>query len=101
MKLQWQVMLAAACKLEILDLEFYGLPSDIEFIDVGPRDKRGVATLNKISLADVKLPSADEVKSKTDLFLEAFRLIDENHLAGEKVKPSRKPKEDQQPSLDL
>ena len=83
-------MLASAYKNEILELEFFGLKADIELIDVGPRNKDGLATVDSYSLGDLILPSIEEMKAKTDMFLKAFKYVDENRMAGEKIKPKKK-----------
>jgi hypothetical protein len=101
-ELQHLAMLASAFKNEILELEFFGLKADIELLDVGPRDKSGLATITKYNLDDFELPSKEEMKAKMDMFLSAFRHVDENRLAGEKLKPKRKEKSlEDQPSFSF
>jgi hypothetical protein len=77
---------AAAQKYEVLDTDYFELPSDFEIINVGPRDMAGDASVEVLSLANLELPSFAQFKRKTDLFVNAFREIDERRLAGERPK---------------
>ena len=60
---------AAAQKFEVLDTEFYGLKSDFEILNVGPRDRTGNARVERLSLADLSLPTLEQVKERTDTFI--------------------------------
>ncbi|MEL6687684.1 MAG: hypothetical protein AAFP97_08680, partial [Pseudomonadota bacterium] len=89
--------LAWACKQEILDQDFFGQPSDIEFVDV---DKRGDSTSVVTYGLDDLLPFLLEPPEETIArFVKCYRKVLEEGLA--KPKARRKPKDRPTDQLDL
>lgn len=86
-----------AIKQEILDQDFFGQPSDVEFINVDKRD--GTSSVEVYNLGDL-LPHLKESPEKTIArFVKCLRHVDENSLAKERTR--RKPKDKPSPQLDL
>lgn len=77
-----------AIKKRILDDDFFGLPSDVEFMDV---DKSGkVHTVETYNLKRLEPYLAEDPNVTVARFVRCFKRICEQELAGELRKPKRK-----------
>ena len=94
--------LAAAFNFEVLQNDFYGLRSDVEIVDVGPRSKNGEAKVDLLTLDRLVRPSKDDLQTVYDRFVRVFSKVDDGRLAGEKRQPKQKDKPmDGQESFDF
>ena len=90
--------LAAAFSFEVLQNDFYGLRSDIEIVDVGPRSKYGEAKVELLTLDRLVRPTKDDLQTVYDRFVRVFSKVDDGRLAGEKrpLKQKDKPMDGQE-----
>lgn len=89
--------LAWALKQDVLDEDFFGQPSDIEFINV---DKRGsVSTTEVYSLSDLEVHLMEDPQTTLGRFTRAFNNIKQSGLAGEIVRRRRPQAEYPHPDL--
>jgi len=89
--------LAWALKQDVLDEDFFGQPSDIEFINV---DKRGkIAKTEVYSLEDLEKHLSEDPQLTLSRFVKVFSEVREDGLAGVIRRPDRRKPSDDQPDL--
>jgi len=89
--------LAWALKQDVLDEDFFGQPSDVEFINV---DKRGETPHTEVySLKDLEAHLKEDPQITLARFTRVFSKIREQGLAGELIKRRRPRPENPQPDL--
>lgn len=91
--------LAWGMKTEILDDDFYDQPSDVEFLDVDKRDDQSI--VKSYTLSELETYLHEDPMETLSRFARVFTKIRNNGLAGEIIKPHRRPREDKSPNHEL
>jgi hypothetical protein len=70
-------MIAKIHKRYLLDTEFFGQASDVEYVNLGAEEKKGPRVVRRYTLADLKLWSDERLADRLTLIAEALDKIEE------------------------
>jgi len=92
-------MVGTVVKKYLLDVEFYGLKSDVEFVDVSAPEDGNVRLLRRYSLGDLKLWSDKRLADRLTLITQALDWAADSDLVEKRRRIIRRP-EPEMPLFD-
>jgi hypothetical protein len=82
-------MVAKIHKKYLLDTEFFGQPSDVEYVNLGALDKKGPRVVRTHSLNNLNLWSDERLADRLTLISEALDKIEERGIVKSRRRPAR------------
>jgi hypothetical protein len=82
-------MVAKIHKKYLLDTEFYGQASDVEYVSLGAEEKNGPRVVRRYSLANLKLWSDERLTARLTLIAEALDRIEGRGIVQSRRRPAR------------
>jgi hypothetical protein len=79
-------MVAAIHKRFLLDVEFYGMPCDVEYVDLACAPDEKHRSVTRHALADISMWSEDRLENRLSLIVEGLQLAYDSKKIAERVR---------------